>query len=297
MALKSSYLDPFVLARIGRLKVRAEKVVEGFLSGLHQSPYRGISLEFAQHRQYSMGDEIKHIDWKVYARTDRFFIKQFEQETNLRLYILLDASGSMRFKGSQSPLSKFEYAATLAASLAYLTVNQGDSAGLGIFSPAGPAIIPARSSVPHLNALLEELENAKPSGPADWARSLTELIPTFQKRSLFILISDLLGEESEAQKALKLLAFKRHEVAVIHLLDSDEKNFPYRGAIQFQSTEDGGKLTLDAEDYREEYDAALQNLIHYHRVGCRRSGIRYQLHTTQEPLDRILRFLLSGEKG
>lgn len=296
MPFKSSYLDPFVLARIGRLKVRAEKVVEGFLSGLHQSPYRGISLEFAQHRQYAVGDEIKHIDWKVYARSDRFFIKQFEQETNLRLHILIDASGSMRFKGSQSALSKYDYAATLAASLAYLTVSQGDSVGLGIFRNSDSKIVPPRSSYPHLNVLLEELEAARPSGPADWARSLTELIPSFQKRSLFILFSDLLGDESEAQKALKLLAFKRHEVAVIHLLDADEKNFPYRGAVQFQSMEDGARLNLDAEDYAEEYESALQNLINYHRVGCRRANIRYQFHTTQEPPDRILRFLLSREQ-
>ncbi len=297
MTFKSSYLDPFVLARIGRLKVRAEKVMEGFLSGLHKSPYRGISLEFAQHRQYAVGDEIKHIDWKIYARTDRFFIKQFEQETNLRLYLLLDASGSMRFKGAKSAFSKFEYAATLAASLAYLTVNQGDSVGLEIFSQGANRIVPARSSYPHLTALLGEMEETRPGGGTNWISSLTQLVPSFQKRSVFILFSDLLENEAEALKVLKLLTFKKHEVAVIHLLDSDEKDFPYKGAVQFNSMEDSGHLILNAGDFKKEYDEALQSLIHYYRAGFRKAGIRYQFHTTAESPDRILRFLLGQKKN
>lgn len=292
MPLKSAYLDPLVLARIGHLKVRAEKVVEGFLSGLHQSPYRGTSLEFAQHRQYVMGDEIRHIDWKIYARSDRFFVKQFEQETNLQLHLMIDASGSMAYKGAQSPFSKFDYAATLAASLSYLTLSQGDSAGLTIFG--GPAVrtVPARSSYSHLSLILDEIEKTVPKGETSWHRSLNEIIPSFQKRGLFILFSDLLGPEEEILKVLKLLAFKKHEVAVIHLLDEDEKDFPFGSAIRFNSLEDSRNLVLDAGDFREEYLEAVAKLLEFYRIGFRKAGVRYQFHTTKDSPDRVLRLLL-----
>lgn len=290
---KTSYLDPLVLARISNLQLRAKSVVEGFVAGLHQSHYQGYSLEFAQHREYSTGDELKHIDWKVYGRTDRFFVKQFEQETNLRVYLLLDASGSMSFKGEKSALSKYDYAATLAASLGYLTLRQGDSVGLGCFNNARVKLVPPRNSFSHLNALLEEIESVRPEGETTLANSLENIAHSVKKRSLFILISDLFDDANSVLRALKFLRFKKNEVWIVHLLDRDEKDFPYSGSIRFDSLENQKNIVLEPEQYRKDYQNAIQSFVEQYRVTLRNFGMNYRLHITDEPLDKVLRFVLS----
>ena len=289
---KISYLDPLVLARIGNLQIRAKTVVEGFIAGLHQSPYRGHSLEFAQHREYAYGDELKYIDWKVYGRSDRFFVKQFEEETNLRLYIFLDTSGSMGFKGQGSAFSKYDYAATVASSLAYLALKQGDSVGLGYSNDKGLNVIPPRNSFSHLNILLEELERVKPKGEINLAESLNAFSHSCKKRSLIVLISDLLDDQDAVLASLKFLGFKKHEVIVVHLLDKDEEDFPYSGPIRFDSMENSDNVVVDSQALRKSYRAAIAGLVENYRVALRKSKIRYYCNTTDEPLDKLLQFIL-----
>lgn len=291
---RRAYFDPLVLARMENLQIRARTVVEGFISGLHQSPYRGYSLEFAQHREYSSGDELKHIDWKVYGRTDRFFVKQFEQETNLRLYVLLDGSGSMGFKGERSGLSKYDYGATLAACIVYLSLRQGDSTGLGILGESKVRIIPPRNAFSHLNVILDELGASRPQGRTALSHSLEAIAHSCKKRSLIILISDLFDDVDTVLRSLKFLQFKKHELMVIHLLDRDEKDFPYSGSVRFDSLESDEKIVMDPGPYRDDYRSAIQSFIDHYRFTLRNSGVEYHFHTTDEPLDKMLQTVLGA---
>lgn len=295
MSSKISYLDPFVLARIANLQLRAKTVVEGFVAGLHRSPFKGYSLEFAQHREYALGDELKHLDWKVYARTDRFFIREFEQETNLRLYLLLDASGSMSYAGEKSALSKFEACSTIAASLSYLTLRQGDSVGISCFSNRLVKSIPARNSLSHLNVILEEIEAMHPQGETTLSQALETVAHAVRKRSLFILISDLFDEEELVLKALKFLKFKKNEVLVIHLLDPDEIEFPFSGNIRFDSLENEEKITLEADEYIQDYKNAMQAFLERTSLTLRNFGMRYHFYRTDQPMDGLLRSLLTPQ--
>jgi uncharacterized protein (DUF58 family) len=288
-----SYLDPVVLARISSLQLRAKTVAEGFISGLHHTPFRGQSLEFAEHREYAIGDEPKYIDWKVYGKTDRFFVKQFEQDTNLRLFILMDTSGSMQFKGAKSALSKYDYGATLAGCLSYLTLRQGDLVGLGYSHKENIKLIPPRNSPTHLSVLMEALETGKPEGAGKLFNALETLSHASKKRSLVVLISDLLEEPEPILKALKFLKFKKHEVMVLHLLDREEKDFPYTGSVQFKSLENQPSITLDTESFRKEYQRAVDGFIRQYSTALRNASIEYYFHTTDTPPDKILRQVLS----
>ena len=292
-----SHLDPVVLARIGNLQLRARTVVEGFVAGLHQSPYRGHSLEFAQHREYAIGDELRHIDWKVYGRTDRFFVKQFEEETNLRLQVLLDSSGSMGFRGNRSALSKYDYGATLAASLAYLALRQGDSVGLSALSSSSGAAVPPRSSLSHLNILLDELGRIRPAGKTNLAAGLESFARSLKKRSLIVLISDFLDAPEPVIQSLRFLSFKKHEAVVVHLMDPDEREFPYDGLIRFESMEDDSTLTLEAGELRDEYRRTVDRLIASYRAAMRAAGMDYVLCSTDEPMDRVLSRILKRSNG
>lgn len=287
-----SYLDPVLLARIARLQLRAQTVVEGFVAGQHQSPARGHSVEFAQHREYAAGDELKHLDWKVFGRTDRLVVKQFEEETNLRLQLFLDVSGSMAFKGSRSAFSKYDYAATLAASLAYLALRQGDSVGLAASSSFGLRQVPPRTALAHLTALLGEMEHRIPSGETRLAEGLELTAHASRRRSLVVVFSDLLDEPESVLKALKLLCFKKHEVKVVQLLDRDELDFPYRGPVRFESLERGEALELEAESFRAEYRREARRMIESYRAGLRNVGAAFAFHTTDEPMDHALRSVL-----
>lgn len=287
-----SYFDPEILARLQNLRLRALTVAEGFIGGQHASPFRGHSLEFAEHREYASGDELRHIDWKVYGRNDRLFVKQYEEETHLRVVLVLDASGSMGFRGEKSALSKYDYGATLAASLAYLALQQGDSAGLSILQNGGQSFVPPRSSLSHINTLADQLVKTRPSGPTEISKCLESLARSVSRRSMIILISDLLDDPGEVLKALKLLRFKKHEVTVLHLLDRAEKDFNFSGQIQFESLEGPDCLVLDAESYRKEYAAQVEKLSQSYRTVLEMSGMAYHFHATDEPLDRLIRSVL-----
>ncbi|OGR54720.1 MAG: hypothetical protein A3I11_07455 [Elusimicrobia bacterium RIFCSPLOWO2_02_FULL_39_32] len=283
-----SYLDPLLLAKISALQLRAKTVVEGFIAGLHKSPTHGHSLEFVQHREYTFGDELKYLDWKVYGKTDRFFIKQFEAETNLRLYLLLDASGSMNFKGEKSALSKYETAATLAASLGYLALKQGDSVGLAAFNKGTLRLIPPRNSLSHLNILVKELEGVSVQGETSLSEALEEIAQSSKKRSLFILISDLIEDENALLAAIKLLRFKKHEVSVVQLLDPEEKEFPFQGNIRLESLEKNENLNLNSELFRADYQKAIENFILFYQKAFRDIGVEHHFVLTSQPLELTL---------
>ncbi len=234
------YLQPHVLAKLGDLELRARLVVEGFVSGMHRSPYHGYSVEFAQHKEYVAGDDLRHLDWRVFGRTDRFYIKQFEEETNLRTHILLDCSSSMRYPDhapSEARLTKFEYAATTAASLAYLLTRQQDAVGLMLFDNEIRTNVPPLSSTAHLTSLIGHIGEARLDHPTETVALWSQLAGSLQRRSLVVVISDFLADPEEVISALERIRYANHEVIVMHVLDHDEREFPFQDNTQFEGLE------------------------------------------------------------
>ena len=288
------YLDPAALSKIGGLELVARLVVEGFISGLHKSPYQGYSVEFAEHRQYSPGDEIKHIDWKVYAKSDRFYVKRFEEETNLRAYILLDCSGSM---GYGDGISKLDYACYLAASLAYLMLRQRDSVGLVAFDEGIRRYIPPRGEPSHLHVITTALEEAEPGGETSVAGAIHQLATRLKRRGLIILISDLLDEPEEVIKGLKLLRHRKHEVIVMHVLHPHELELPFEGMTIFRDPETGRTLKADPSAIRGEYRRRVEEFIRAYKTGCGANYIDYVLMNTSTPFDHALSAYLSRRRA
>ncbi len=278
--------DPLTLAKIGNLFLRAKIVVEGFISGLHQSPFKGWSLEFAQHREYTSGDELKYLDWRVFGRTDRFFVKQYEEETNLKSYLVLDCSNSMGYKSDG--LSKFDYGCSLAACLAYLMLKQSDAVGLTLFNNKIETYLPARSNWAHLSLILNKLEHTYPSGETQISSSLGDLGRFVRRRGLIILISDLFAEPAEVVKILKYFRYKKNEVIVFHLLDPAEKKLPEGDAFRFKNLENKEEISAEPEYIREEYMRLIDDFIGNYQLNFRKSDIDYSLFTTDMPLDYAL---------
>jgi len=288
------YFDPVVLARISNLTLRARHVVEGLMAGLHRSSLRGLSVEFAEHRAYTPGDELRRIDWKLFSRQDRYFVKEYEAETNLRAYIFVDASASMRYAGSG--ISKYDYAATLAASLAYLMLLQRDAVGLVVMGAGAPRVIPARSQPHHLHAIIAELEAARPAGATDVRAALAEVAGNLHRRGLCILISDLLDDLQGLEQGLRHLHHRRHDLMVLHLADRDELELPFRKLTLFRDLEAALELTTDPREIRREYRAAMDEHLLAVRALCHRSGADYDLFVTDQPLDRgLVRYLARRE--
>jgi len=291
-----SYLRPDVLSRIGGLELRARQVVEGFVSGTHQSPYRGFSVEFAEHREYVAGDDLRHLDWRVWGRVDRLYVKQYEEETNLRTHLLIDCSASMRYPESQPGLrmSKFEYAATVAASLAFLLTHQQDAVGLLMFDDAIRAELPALSSQAHLRAVVAQLERAILERPSTSDIFAAPLSTKLRRRSLVVLISDLLVDPDVLIRALDRWRHQRHEVIVFHVLDADERNFPFQGFTRFEGLETPDlQLTVDPEGLRKAYLEALEGFTHHLRSACLNRQIDFVELSTTDPLDVALRRYLA----
>jgi len=291
---KRGYIDPLVVAKLSSMLLRARFVVEGFIAGLHQSPYRGFSLEFAQHREYSPGDETRHVDWKVYGRKDKYFVKQYQEETNLKGYILLDRSASMGYRSEG--MSKLQYGSYLAASLAFLMLKQQDSVGLATFDERIKKYIPPRQSKGHLSLILEELENLVPSSKTEISRSLQELGQYTKRRGLIILISDLLDEQEEVLKALKYFRFKKHEVIVFHLLDHAELELPFTSVVWLEDMETGKRVLTHPEIIREKYKSIVKEFVETYKLSCLGSDIDYCLIDTKTPLDFALGAYLARRK-
>ena len=289
------FLQPDEIAKISRLELRARKVVEGFVSGLHRSPYFGQSTEFVQHREYVPGDDTRRIDWKVWSRTDRYYLKQFEEDTNVRVMLLVDGSESMQF-GSGS-LTKFDYAQTLAAALSMLVLKQHDSVGAALFDSQIRSVIPSSSRSNHLNTVLRGLSAETSSGKTDIHVVLRRVAEMMNHRSIVILISDLFCDREALFKGLQLLLQRKHEVLIVHTMDYQELNFDYTGTLRFEGLEDAGKLTCDPNSLRAGYLAALQKFLDDVRRRCAGSLIDYRLTRTSEHLDAVLSHLLNSRIG
>lgn len=282
-------LKPEVVAKLRSIDLVARLVVEGFLAGLHRSPYKGFSVEFTEHRQYQPGDEPKRIDWKVYAKTDRFVVREYEEETNLRAYLVLDASGSMAYRsGGRSRVTKLEYSGWLAASLAYLLLHQKDSCGLVTFSDRIDRYVPPRSSGSHLNVLLHELADTKPGGDTNIAGTLHGLAERLKRRGLVIVISDLWDDPAAVLAALRHFRFRKHEVLVFHIQDPNERAFDFRGPVLLRDMESGQELTVDGRIVRQEYQRTFDAFFTQFERGCREARIDYHRITTDAPFDRAL---------
>jgi uncharacterized protein (DUF58 family) len=287
------FLDPAVIARLGTLELRARTIVEGFLSGLHRSPLRGFSVEFAEYRQYFRGDDLSTIDWKVFARTDRYVVKKFEEETNLKGYLLLDVSGSMTYGAGD--LTKLEYGCTLAASLAYLMQKQRDAAGLVTFDDRIRHLVPPGTRPGHLNAVLHALDAVMPgTAGTDAGRPLGQLADAMASRGLVVLISDLLDDPARVVKGLRHLRSRGSDVLVFHLLDRDELTFPFERPVRFRDLEDGLEILASPREVREGYLASIESLIGEYRRALGAEGIDYLLVDTSQPLDRSLLAYLSA---
>ncbi|GAA5506237.1 hypothetical protein Rcae01_01689 [Novipirellula caenicola] len=288
------YLRPEVTARIRRLELTARRVVEGFLSGMHRSPYFGQSIEFLQHRQYTRGDEIRHIDWKVYARQDRLHIKQYEEETNLRLTLLVDRSASMAYGDGES--NKFDYSASIAASLAYLALRQKDATGLVTFDTKVRATVPAKSNQQQLNRILATLDSVGADGRTDLVAVAKEISQGLPRRGLVVIISDLLGVDSLLE-GLRLLRQRGHDVAMFHVLHDHEIDFEFNGATRFEGLESEDFLNCNPRALREGYLAALDEFLSSTKKACGRLSIDYLQVRTSEPLDAVLAKFLAARQS
>jgi uncharacterized protein (DUF58 family) len=281
------FLDPAIIARLGTMELKARTVVEGFLSGLHRSPFKGFSVEFAEYRQYLPGDDLSTLDWKVYARSDRHYVKKFEEETNLEAHLLLDTSASMAYRGAAA-MSKLEYGCVLAASLAFLMNRQRDAAGLIAFDDRIRFRLPAGSRTGHLHALMLALEQMQAGSMSDVGRPLHQLAEALTKRSLVVLISDLLDDPEPAVRGLRHLKFRGTDVIVFQLLDPNELTFPFRGPSKFRDLESAQEVIAEPSAIRKAYLRELAGLTLRFDRELRGAGIDFVQLDTSQPLDFAL---------
>lgn len=293
MQQQLKYLQPDVVSKLANMELRARLVVEGFITGLHKSPYHGFSVEFAEHRQYMPGDEIRRIDWRVYGKTDRFYVKQFEEETNLKSYIVIDASASMRFaseidKKGTKRISKIEYASFIAASLSYLMVQQRDAVGLMLYDSTIRSTIPPHATKQHLRRVLVELEKVRPSQSTNSATALHQLAERITRRGLVIVLSDLFDDPDAVMAALKHFRHNNHEVLVMHILDPLERTFAFGSDAVFKDVESGEMLTTQPHHIQKAYQEAMSGFIERYKRECRENMIDYVLLDTSTSFDVAL---------
>ena len=311
--MRSPLVDPEVLGRVSRLELVARHAVEGFLSGRHPSPYYGSSVEYADHRPYSLGDEIRAIDWKILAKTDKHYIKLYAEQTNTRCVILVDASGSMGFgtgsiegpaskprppagasagsKPAEAPApgtTKLEYACRLAAALAYLLVRQNDAVGLGLFDREVRTYLPPRSTPSHFRTLVDFMEQARPGGDSRIGPVLHELGARVRRRGMIVLISALLDEPDAIKEGLTHFRFHHHEVIVFHVMDPAELEFPYEKLTKFKDLEGAGTVITNPRTVRKRYLQRLDEFRSALRISCLERGVSYELARTDTPYDQML---------
>ncbi|MDH7604834.1 MAG: DUF58 domain-containing protein [Melioribacter sp.] len=290
-----SFLNPDVIAKIENLELRARMIVEGFMIGLHRSPYHGFSVEFSEHRPYMQGDSLKNLDWKVYAKSEKFFIKQYEEETNLICHIFLDVSSSMNFKYS-SRITKFDYAITLAAALSYIMINQQDAVGLAIYSDHLHSYLPPKSNIVYLKTLFTELANTIPSGNTNTSNCIDSIINKINKRGLTIIISDFFDFPSKSENdivdsimtTLKHIHYKKNEIIVFQILDPIEMNFGFDRDSIFIDLETKDEITTQPYLIQKAYQDAMKDFLNRLKTECLNYGIQYNLIETTTPFDRAL---------
>ncbi|MFA6456034.1 MAG: DUF58 domain-containing protein [Bacteroidota bacterium] len=293
MQAQLKYLRPEVVSKLANMELRARLVVEGFITGLHKSPYHGFSVEFAEHRQYMPGDEIRRIDWRVYGKTDRFYVKQFEEETNLKSYIVIDTSASMQFasdlpSSKEKRITKIEYASYIAASLSYLMIQQRDAVGLTLFDSSVRSTIPPHATKQHLRRVLIELEKIQPASTTNSAAALHQLAERISRRGLVIVLSDLFDDPSSVMAALKHFRHNHHEVLVMHILDPLERTFAFGSDAVFKDVETGEMLTTQPFHIQKAYQEAMKSFMDRYKRECRENSIDYILLDTSTPFDTAL---------
>ncbi len=288
MANSPKSLDPQTLAKLQGLQLRARHIVEGYVAGMHRSPYHGFSIEFAEHREYAPGDDLRYVDWKVFGRTDKFYLKQYEDETNLILYIVLDASESMRYKGPDAALSKFEYAQCVAASLAWLVLAQQDAIGLVTFDSQIRTLIKPSSSPSHLQQVINVIEGAGAGKKTNTGPIFHELAERFTKRGIVLILSDLFDNVDAMLAGLKHFHHRRHDVIVMHTLDAAELEFPFRGPTMFKGLEEYPEVLADPDALRKAYLQEFQKFTQHVQRGCRQHNLDYRQLVTDQSLDVVL---------
>ena len=290
--MKYDFLDPDLLSRLGALPFESRAPMLGNVAGKHRSPHRGSSVEFAEYRKYVEGDDTRRLDWKVFARSDRFHIKEFEADTNLRAYFVVDASGSMNFEGEHG--SKVAYARKIAASLAYLLVNQGDAAGLSVCTEKLHLEIPPSRNVSHLERIFATLNDLKPEGETGLVDALHTIAEKVSQRALIVILSDLFADPEELGDALQHLRYRKHDIAVFHLMDPQEIDFEFDRPKRFVDLEDGTALVAEPNLIAEEYKTALRDFMEAVRDKCHDANADYQLITTETPAEPLMREFLTA---
>ncbi len=284
--MSQKYLDPEGLARVGNMELVARQVVEGFLTGRHRSPYHGFSVEYLDHRPYSPGDDMRSIDWKILARTDKYHVKLFEDETNLRAHVLLDCSRSMAFKSGG--ISKLEYGSYLAAALSYLMLRQNDAVGLVLFDTELREYLPPKARPTQFHQILELLDNHHSKEDTDVGAVLNDVAERIQRRGLVILISDLIDDEPKIANGLQHFRHYNHEVLVFHVMDDAELTFPYDRLTRFKDMEGAGRLTANPKSLRNRYLTRINEFVENLKAICFERNISYNLANTKEPYDQFL---------
>lgn len=295
MAGQARYLNPAIIARLGTIDLKARTIVEGFLTGLHRSPYKGFSVEFAEYRQYLPGDDLATLDWKVYARSDRHFVKKYEEETNLTCHLLIDVSGSMGY--GSGGITKLQYASYLTGALAYLMHRQRDSFGLIAFDDSISALLPASARSGHLRAVLLALERLQMGTRTNVAKPLNDLAAAVRKRGMVVLVSDLLDDPATVLDGLKHFRYRGTDVIVFHILDPFELKFPFEQAARFRDMETAEEVMAVPGSVRDEYIEKIQGLIAFYRRELGLAGIDYCLLDTSQPLEfGLMSYLMTRRK-
>jgi uncharacterized protein (DUF58 family) len=292
----STLLDPHLLAGLHGLELRARRIVEGYVAGLHRSPYQGFSNEFAEHREYVPGDDLRYVDWKVFGKTDKVYLKQFEEETNLICYLLLDTSESMRYQGPATPMSKLAYAQCAAAALAYLVLHQRDAAGLVTFDQDIRQLVRPSSSPTQLKQLLGVMEQTSAGRKTRTGPIFHDLAERLSRRGIVVVLSDLFDDVDSMFAGLKHLRHRRHDVIVLHILDPAEIDFPFQRVTLFKGLEALGEVVTEPHCLRAAYQHEVQSFLRHVRTGCRAQQIDYLQIRTDQSLDRVLSAFLSARK-
>ncbi len=283
---RREFLDPKVLSTMGRLTLQARTLVEGSFSGKHKSPHRGASVEFSQYRKYVPGDDIKNIDWRVYGRSDRFYIKEFEADTNLRCYLVIDCSGSMGY--ASAGMSKFDIARRMSATLAHLLVQQGDAVGLQCFTDALLQDIPPRTNAKHLRAIFDVLESAEPSGRTDIVNVLHNLAEKIRRRALVIVFSDFFTDVPPLLDCFQHFVYRKHDLVVFHVVDQEERDFSMARPVRFVDLEGGGSMVTDPGLIRSRYLRVFSDYMDSMREGCLQFNVDYRLSLTSASYEKVL---------
>ncbi len=286
-SLRQTYLDPQVLQGIDQLKLRAKRLADGVLAGLHRSPHHGGSVEFSEYVEYTPGHELRHIDWTVYGKTDRFYVKQFEDETNLEAYLVVDASGSMGFQGQDAPWPKLDFARHLAATLAYLLTTQGDAVGAMGFADTAGQLLPASSSRRQLDDLYHLIDDLRPDGATDLNAALQAIAQRARRRSLIMVLGDFLEVDEQTFKLLRVLRSRDLDVALFHILDHAEQELPYEGLTLFEGMEGEGELLADPDDLRHTYHKAFRDHCRALESACRQAEAGYLRSLTSAPIEVV----------